>query len=69
MPETVLVEKTCPVCKKFVGREMDLDCLSRYFSGHPIYAAFPLLSPIEREFVQTGICSDECWDSLFGAEA
>ena len=34
-----------------------------YEAGYVIQAAFPSLTPSEREFILTGIC-DECWDSM-----
>lgn len=34
----------------------------------PIQEIFPEYSPIAREQLITGICSDECWDNYLGCE-
>ncbi len=49
--------------------EMDVnpDQLANWKGGMLIQDAMPTLSPDEREFIMTGITSDE-WDTHFGGE-
>jgi len=64
----------CPNCNK----EYDPDLLAREdfddkfhewkFNRTPIQIIWPDATPIQREQLQTGICSDECWNKWLGVE-
>lgn len=53
-------------------RTLDIPCtqdqLDQYNIGVPIQVAMPNLTDDQREFIMTGITSDE-WDELFSEEA
>ena len=55
--------RVCPQCKATytpVLGERDPN------DNRCIQDIYPNASPIEREQLQTGICSDECWDKFLG---
>ncbi len=64
---------TCPQCKsRYIPELMGLDpkqfvkAWSRWHSGELlIQNAFPAAQSYQREQLQTGICSDACWDKMF----
>ena len=47
--------------------QMDKVLNDYYIVGLPIQNAFPFLNPDQREFLQTGIASEE-WEEIFGGE-
>lgn len=50
----------CPVCGKCYLPDLDReDCTIPWVQA----------TPIQREQIISGICSDECWDRLFGDDA
>lgn len=53
----------CPVCSK----EYET-VLNRYHLELVVQDEHPDATPIEREQLITGICSNECWDKLLGDE-
>ena len=53
--------RTCPQCKK----EYKPD-LGERKTDNCIQDEFPNATPIQREQLVTGICSDECWDNFLG---
>lgn len=65
----MLITRTSMVSK--VTRTMNLDITERqaqnYMDGWNIQDAFPNLTADEREFIMTGITSEE-WDSIFPEE-
>lgn len=58
----------CCICKGTTEITVAADGLFKYNTGTSIETAFPELTTIQREALVTGICSDECWDKLFGEE-
>ncbi len=62
--------KKCPNCGKQYTPVLALDKMgmARWNSGMLIQEAWPHAKAIEREQLQTGICSDKCWDEFLGAE-
>jgi len=68
----VNVAKHCPICNSdFVPELADQpDFVERFHewqSGVLIQNVWPEATPMQREQLQTGICSDECWDTMFGS--
>lgn len=68
------ITKSCPVCKKVYTPDLckTPDFQSRLIgwqSGRVlIQAAFPDATANQREQLMTGICSNECWKSLWPEE-
>lgn len=65
----MLITRTSPVSGKTATMEIDVtqSQLDSWESGQIIQNAMPNLTPDEREFILTGITSEE-WDSMFGEE-
>lgn len=59
------IERICPVCGRVTVLEVDSEQFLHWQLGTPVQKAFPELSPLERETIVTGVCSDKCWDWLF----
>jgi hypothetical protein len=62
--------KTCPVChRNFVpSLSMDVDFqakLRRWNHGAYVQEVWPWATPMQREQIISGICSDRCWDALY----
>jgi hypothetical protein len=57
----------CVKCTKHVTVTVPGPGLYRYRQGDHIQDAFPTLSPSDREFLMSGICSS-CWDQMFKEE-
>lgn len=68
------ISKSCPICKKVYTPDLcqTPDFASRYVAWQSdrvlIQGAFPTATKVQREQLQTGICSDECWKKLFPPE-
>jgi hypothetical protein len=60
------IAKTCPSCGEVHTLSVSFLGLSRFRSGTKVQDAFPSLTPTKREFMVTGICSDECWTTFVG---
>ena len=60
------ITRTCPNCKKEYTPELagDAKGYTNWQSGDLIQVAFPNASPIQREQLITGICSDPCWNEF-----
>jgi len=62
----------CPNCERnytpdLLAREdYDGKFAAWRFEGHLIQDVWPDATPIQREQLQTGICSDRCWDEYLG---
>jgi hypothetical protein len=58
----------CPNCGKRYLPVLAKDAagMERWKSGMKIQDVWPAAAEIEREQLQTGICSDECWDQFLG---
>lgn len=50
----------CPQCKRLYTPELG----EREFPELCIQHEFPSATPIQREQLLTGLCSDECWDNF-----
>lgn len=61
-----VITRTCPVCKNTIHFTVDHEAWEAYCAGAPIHRAFPDLDPIRRESITSGVCSDACWDNLYG---
>ena len=59
--------KPCPTCGTVQAFEVSAEQMSAYQAGAFIQAAFPHLSPDDREALMTGYCGP-CWDALFPEE-
>jgi len=57
--------KTCPICSTVGKLIVDEDGWRSYEQGALVQRAFPTLSPEDREFLITGMCSP-CQDDIFG---
>jgi hypothetical protein len=60
--------KPCVVCGKVTTVELEVDKFQRWQDGEHIQHVWPDKTLMERETLISGVCSDECWDSLFGEE-
>jgi hypothetical protein len=60
------IAKTCPSCGGVKTLNVSSEGLSLFRSGVKVQDAFPSLTPTQREFMVTGICSDECWTTFVG---
>ena len=54
----------CPNCRKSYIPALGARC----GRGHLIQQEFPRATPIQREQLQTGLCSDTCWNAFLGAD-
>jgi len=63
-----MLVKRCPQCEQ--GYEPTLSHnkkgMENWKGGMLIQNAFPNATPIAREQLLTGICSDECWEEFLG---
>jgi hypothetical protein len=59
---------TCPACNKTYVPVLVKDeaGMKRWQNGELIQNVWPGSKPIHREQLQTGICSDKCWDRFLG---
>lgn len=65
--------KACPQCGRVyvpdLASESDFSTKFQLWrSGVLIQNVWPSATPAEREQLQTGICSDDCWDQYLGME-
>ncbi len=67
--------RQCPVCEKVVVSPLAMfkphdfiRSMKMWIEGTLIQDAFPTSTAQEREQIQTGYCSKECWDSIFPEE-
>ena len=60
----VIIDKSCPLCKKESTVSVTQESLKEYANGALIQNAFPYLDANERELIMTGICGI-CWDKEF----
>ncbi len=58
--------KTCPNCKKVYTPDLD-DVLPKKGESL-IQNQYPKYAPYQREQLQTGLCSDKCWDEYLGVQ-
>lgn len=73
MPYNLTIE--CPQCKKryipellIIDPQKFLTAYINWNSGVKIQRAFPASQSWQREQLQTGICSNDCWDKFLGPE-
>ena len=50
----------CPMCKK------NYEPVLKRKTGKLIQDEFPTATKEQREQLISGVCSDECWDKMFG---
>lgn len=69
---TTMLHKHCPICEKYYVPFLALadpdfnENYSHWQEGGPlIQKVWPRATAIQREQLQTGICSNECWDKVF----
>jgi putative SOS response-associated peptidase YedK len=55
----------CPVCHKRSEFVLDSLDVQRWIDGELIQEAMPYLTPVEREALVSGVCSDKCWNELW----
>lgn len=67
MPRAALVTGQCHACDKEISVEVEPADLDRFREGGFAQDCFRYLSPAEREFLISGICS-ACWDEMFPPE-
>ena len=69
MPEMFEIRRVCPQCGKRSIFSVELEKYERWAAKKEnIQDVFPELTPIERECIMTGFCSDKCWNALWGDE-
>lgn len=57
----------CPQCQKMYVPDLSFAELEKgRLEGKLIQDIFPQATPTQREQLQTGICSDECWNKYLG---
>lgn len=60
----------CPNCKREYTPDLEKTATNsekRWWEGGKlIQNVWPNATPIQREQLQTGICSDACWDQFLG---
>jgi hypothetical protein len=62
----------CPQCGRHYTPVLEVFCAAREKQGmvvnrnRPIQELFPNATPMQREQLITGLCSDECWDAYLG---
>lgn len=57
----------CPNCQKMYVPDLSFADLEKgREKGLLIQDIFPQATPIQREQLQTGICSDKCWNEYLG---
>ena len=63
----VKLSRVCPECKVSNEFVLPLANYQMWKSGTYIQDAFPELTAMEREGIQTGY-HEECWEAIFGKE-
>lgn len=59
----------CVMCGKVTTVELEADKFRRWrIEGEHIQDVWPEKTLMERETLISGVCSDLCWDRLFGEE-
>jgi hypothetical protein len=64
----------CPSCGNsyipdLMGEDdFDIKYKAWRYEGKLIKSVWPNATPTQREQLQTGICSDECWNDFLGGE-
>jgi hypothetical protein len=64
--DLVTIRTTCPNCHRVTDITIEAGKLQAYQSGTHIQYVWPEWSPIQREQLITGMCSDECWNKYIG---
>lgn len=62
--QTLSFDGPCIYCKKAHHLKVDAEAAIKFRDGGYAQNCFPELTPGEREFLISGICSD-CWDKMF----
>lgn len=64
------IHRQCPICStpKTMALDITEHQVAEWQAGKLIHRVFPRLDDSQREFLKTGICSDECWDGIWGDE-
>jgi hypothetical protein len=66
---TTFTSQPCVVCGKVTEVELDTDKFRRWrIEGEKVQDVWPEKSLMERETLISGVCSDKCWDELWGEE-
>lgn len=69
MSEMITVETgKCAVCDNTTVFKLDRKRFDRWQAGENIQVVFPELSAMQRETLISGVCSDKCWDELWGGQ-
>jgi hypothetical protein len=58
----------CVVCKTVKTFTLVRSDVDRWKRGEHIQNVFPYLTSMERETLISGVCSQECWDELWGPD-
>lgn len=56
----------CAVCGKASEFTLDSADVKKWMNGAMIQEALPYLDTMERETLISGVCSQKCWDELWG---
>ena len=61
-----MIVKRCPQCEQSYEPTLSHNKkgLENWQNGMLLQNAFPRATPIEREQLMTGLCSDECWEKF-----
>jgi hypothetical protein len=60
----VTVIKVCPVCSREFVVDMPVEKYDRWQAGEHIQDVFWEMTPMQRESMISGVCSDACWDRV-----
>jgi hypothetical protein len=64
--DLITVQTTCPNCGKSNYIQVTYGKFQAWQHGEHIQYVWPEWTPEQRERLQSGICSDECWDKYLG---
>jgi hypothetical protein len=61
-----ILERICPNCGLRQEVVVENSKFDRWQQGENIQNVWPEKTPMERELIKTGFCSDECWLEYLG---
>lgn len=61
----IILQKHCVVCEKDHDVEVEQRQYLRWRSGEHAQDVWPNLTPVQRESIISGVCSQKCWDKLW----
>jgi hypothetical protein len=68
MSDKFPLKKTCPNCKVETIIFLEREDLDRWIGGQHVQNVWPNFTPMQRETIMTGFCSDRCWHEYLGPE-